>query len=409
VELISLSHSLFDECLSFGDAFEGLSVGVVLRAASLTSEIQDALNRGEAPDYVAYLARHGEVAPMIERKASIDAFFNESLGGDAFAWRVPRDNDLAAGLGRYRLLRKLKDHRLGIVFLALSEEDGPIEVFVLQPHMTDQMAWRILREADLTKTVSCPGVIPVLRVGEIPGVRSLTYPHRSGRTLRDLMQALAFTNGEIGLHQMLSEGHDRIFDPTSEEDQNLAQRQLDSARATLLNNPEHQAACLRLIASTAEIVAHAHRAGLIHGEITPDSVIITGRGEPQIRWFGWQRVHPVLAGTKGDWFRDLAPERWSTSEGRSDWRTDLYGLASLLYGLLCLKSPGLELRLGDEVRDTIHGAQLLAQQTRHLPLALRQVLVRPLSWTMEDRPMNAALWAEELEAVSRNRGQESLA
>ncbi|HMS15866.1 MAG TPA: hypothetical protein PKA37_03425 [Planctomycetota bacterium] len=395
-ELVDFRRNLLDDGL--GAEADGEPGDLESEAAQLSAEIQDVINRGESPDYVSYLTRHGGVAKDIESKATLDAFFHASLSAEKIPYRL-RQAECAIGLGRYRLIRKLADHRLGMLFLALSEDDGAIEVFMLLPHLSDQAAWRILREADFLRQFQIPGVVPVLRVGEIPGVRSITSPHIPGRTFRDLSLTMAFNDGVVGLNRILNGGGEALIEAESPEERQEAEAKRRAAGQRLSGDREHQAACLDLIATTAEVVGRAHREGLIHGELTPDAVVVRGVGDPCVRWFAWQRIHPVTSDTRNEYLEDLAPERWSNVAGRNDWRTDLFGLASCLYFLLTLRSPSTGLRPSSEVRDTIHGAQILLGNVQELPSYLRDALLRPLSWTLEDRPMSAALWASQLREI----------
>lgn len=96
-----------------------------------------------------------------------------------------------------------------------------------------------------------------------------------------------------------------------------------------------------LVASIADAVEHAHRAGVIHRDLKPGNVLVGPDGLPKIIDFGIAAVadSTVTAATEGPMgtLAYMSPEQ---ARGRdTDTRSDVWGLGALLYDLLAGRPP----------------------------------------------------------------------
>src|SRR5262249_11993867 len=112
----------------------------------------------------------------------------------------------------------------------------------------------------------------------------------------------------------------------------------------------------RIGARVADALAYAHAQGVMHRDIKPSNLLLDADGEVWVADFGLAKLEgsdgPTAVGDVVGTLRYMAPERF---QGRSDPRSDVYGLGATLYELLVLR-PAFDgsdrLRLIAEVRDS---------------------------------------------------------
>ncbi|MDQ3701625.1 MAG: serine/threonine protein kinase, partial [Chloroflexota bacterium] len=132
-----------------------------------------------------------------------------------------------------------------------------------------------------------------------------------------------------------------------------------------------EAVALTLAARVADALAVAHEAGVIHGDLKPQNVLLDERGRPRVSDFALAHAigqssadgsAPGAGTTGADMMRYRSPEQ---AQGRVvDGRSDLYSLGVLLYELLTGQLP-------------FNGVSMLAVVMRHVqrePGRSREVL-----------------------------------
>ena len=97
----------------------------------------------------------------------------------------------------------------------------------------------------------------------------------------------------------------------------------------------------QVVRRVADALAYAHRKGVVHCDVKPANIFMTGRMHPKVLDFGIARVAhrdvPALEGVVAGSPYYLAPEQ---VDGRSvDRRSDVYSLGVVLYELLAGKKP----------------------------------------------------------------------
>ncbi len=211
--------------------------------------------------------------------------------------------DLQALFGtRYRLKFELGGGSMAAVYLAEDTRHGrAVALKLLRPEYAATLAAeRFLREIEIAARLQHPHIVPLLDSGEVAGHLYLVLPFVEGESLR---------------RRLVREGR-------------LAPGEV-----------------IRIVADVAEALAYAHAKGIIHRDIKPDNILMSGR-HALVTDFGVAKA--VSAATLAP--RDLtigvalgtpaymAPEQATASPGL-DQRVDVYALGVMAYELLTGRPP----------------------------------------------------------------------
>ncbi len=269
--------------------------------------------------------------------------------------------------GKYRLDEELGSGGFGVVFrgrhLGL---DCPIAVKVFRPVAGNDSGLdlqRFLREGATTARISHPNAVRVLDSGVSSG-------------------GVAFLAMEL-----------------------LCGRSLARERAAVGALTFRRAAAIA--GTVADVLAAAHRQGIVHRDIKPDNVFLhddAGQEVVKVVDFGIAKffADPQSTGSDpltrtGEYLgtpRFIAPER--VLGGAIDGRSDVFSLGALLYELVCGTSPWTK----EQERQLAAGVVLDARPQpmgrfrRRVPPALEVLVQRALALDPADRPTAADLAAD---------------
>jgi len=267
----------------------------------------------------------------------------------------------------YVIERQLGRGGMGAVHLARDERIGRrVALKVIVPSLADDPGFqaRFAREARIAARLEHPNVVPVYDVGEHEGALYIAMRYIESADLAAVLRE---------------------------------QGPLAPGRAA------------RIVAQICAALDAAHRAGLVHRDVKPANVLLTGE-EPEehayLTDFGLAREvasDSMLTGT-GEWVGTLdyvAPEQ---IQGDSlDARTDVYAVACLAFHALTGRVPH-----PGPTATKLHG-HLLAEPPRatelapDLPPAVDAVLVRGMAKRPEDRPSRTIELAHDLAAAVEGR------
>ncbi len=215
--------------------------------------------------------------------------------------------DLAGSVagGRYRLERELGRGGMAAVWLARDlDHERPVAVKVIHPELAGAIGIdRFLREVRLTGQLQHPSIVQLLDSGTLPAPDGQSLP----------WYAMPYLEGES----------------------------LRARRAREHHLPGEEA--LRLAAAVGAALAAAHRHGIVHRDIKPDNVFLSG-AHVYVVDFG---IAKALVDTEAERLTStgfaigtpayMSPEQ--SMADRVDARSDQYSLAAILYEMLAGEPP----------------------------------------------------------------------
>lgn len=205
---------------------------------------------------------------------------------------------LAAALERYEIQRELGRGGMAVVFLGRDTRyDRVVAIKVMHPEvMAGAGRDRFLREIRIAATLSHPHILPLFDSGEAGDLMYYVMPYVDGESLRT-----------------------RI--------------------ARLRTLPVEEAA--RLASEVAGGLAHAHAQGVVHRDVKPENILLSGESAV-LTDFGIAQALDVPAGRlTGTGLFVGSPAYMSPEqvEGRADHRSDVYALGCVLYEMLSGSPP----------------------------------------------------------------------
>jgi serine/threonine-protein kinase len=286
---------------------------------------------------------------------------------------------IGSTLGNYKILEKLGEGGQGTVYKAIDSKLGrTLVIKVLPAELTSKEAnlKRFEREARLASALDHPNICTIFDLNEINGVHFIAMQYIEGRNVRQLV------NGR----------------PLS----------LESA--------------LSIALQTADALAAAHSRGIIHRDIKAGNVMVTPSGQVKVLDFGLAKLlDDDAARTSGIHHTEItevgvpygtatyaAPEQ--ARGDRVDSRADIFSTGVLLYEMLTGTWP-FQGQTSIEVRHAVlNDEPKLISQIRpgRLPSKLQAIIDKALAKDPRNRYQKIAYFAEDLRAVIRELGADSL-
>ena len=238
----------------------------------------------------------------------------EASGTQAFFRREERAQPqpapgLAPGkvVGDFRLVALIGQGGMGQVWEAeqVSLHRTVAVKFVRPERVTERQLELFAREARAGGRLAHPGIVTVYGYGQSDGLAWIAMEFVSGAwTLKDFLDEAA-----------------RAAEVPAGYDQHAA----------------------RFVAEIAEAMQTAHEAGVIHRDLKPQNVLITGEDKPKVTDFGLARITDESAMSQtGDFagtYFYMSPEQVTARRMGIDHRSDIFSLGIVLYELLALRRP----------------------------------------------------------------------
>jgi len=264
---------------------------------------------------------------------------------------------------RFTVEREIGRGGMAVVYLAHDRKlDRRVALKVLLPELAASLgAERFLREIEIAAKLTHPNILPLFDCGEADGLLYYVMPYVEGGSLR----------------LRLSE-----------------QKRLPIEAVHAITR------------AVAAALSHAHRQGVIHRDVKPENILFS-EGEAVVADFGIAKAVSSAGsigltrsgfplGTPGY----MSPEQ---AGGRTDLdpRTDVCGLACVVYEMLIGETPGVwpvpdEVRLGrfDEI------VPQHRERLDRLPGRIEQVLVKGLAMRQSERFATPMEFADALAAAA---------
>jgi eukaryotic-like serine/threonine-protein kinase len=277
---------------------------------------------------------------------------------------VQTDRLRTALADRYRVERKLGAGGMATVYLAEDLRHGrQVAIKVLEPGLAAALGTeRFLREIEIAAKLTHPHILPLHDSGEADGFLYFVMPYVDGESLR---QRLA------------------------------REKQPPLADAT------------RILREVVDALAYAHSNGVVHRDIKPDNVMLSGR-HALVADFGIAKaLSEVNAPQQLTSFgmaigtpQYMAPEQ-AAGDTDIDARADIYSVGVVAYEMLAGRPPFSGSSLQQLLRAQIEEIpQPLGEIRPDLSPGLAAAVMRCLAKDRDQRFQNAAELLAELEAVT---------
>jgi len=260
----------------------------------------------------------------------------------------------------YAVEREIGQGGMATVFLASDlKHKRPVAIKVLRPELAASLgSERFLREIELSAGLQHPHIVPVYDSGEADGFLYYVMPFVDGESLR---------------------------------------ARLDREGAL----PVEEA--VRLVREAASALAYAHGHGIVHRDIKPDNIMLSG-GHAVVADFGIARAidaatggaHLTGAGLAIGTPAYMSPEQATASKDIGE-RSDEYSLACVLYECLTGTAPFAGESAASVITKTVTAARPHPRSRRkEIPAPLDQAVVRAMAKEPGDRFPTVAAFAEAL-------------
>jgi serine/threonine protein kinase len=257
-----------------------------------------------------------KVVPIPQAADAVDAFTGTISGTATIIApeRADASMDLETGKefhGRYTIERKLGQGAMGVVYLANDKLTGrQVALKLINPMLMNSASARdrFLREGLISRDIRHKNVVSVYDVGEAEGQYYLVMEYLSGENLRNW------------LHNFIQSGKDIPY--------GIAEK---------------------IIRNILEGLAAAHASGVVHRDVKPENIMLTGNAEAgdyslKILDFGIARAidssakQAITTTTSTGTALYMAPEQKTAADTVGP-PADLYAVSAIFYELLLGVAP----------------------------------------------------------------------
>ena len=276
---------------------------------------------------------------------------------------------LAAALAsRYTIERELGQGGMATVYLAEDlKHHRKVAIKVLREDIAASLgAARFLREIEIAAQLQHPHILPLLDSGEAEGFLYYVMPYVTGQSLRERIGR----EGELPVHE-----------------------------------------AVRLISEVVDALAHAHEHGVVHRDIKPDNVMLSGR-HALVADFGVAKAVSEATGRNAITTLGVAigtptymsPEQ-AAADPHIDHRSDIYAVGVMAYELLAGRPPFVGATPQQVLASHVTEApDPVSKRRPGIAPALEQAVMKCLAKRPADRWQTAAQLLSQLEVLATPSG-----
>ena len=271
-------------------------------------------------------------------------------------------------IAHYNLLEPVGSGGLGEVFRARDTKVGRTVALKLLPQeitRDPRQVEALFADARRASTLSHPSIATLFDLGVADGVHYLAYEFITGVPLGNEM----------------------------------AGRPMNPRRA------------LEIAVQVADALSDAHAAGIVHGDVRPETIALTGKGNAKLletgmmRWTRGGRLRRAVAEDPGRLAAHavavagyMSPEQALGSQ--VDGRSDLFSIGSVLYEMLTGRNEFTSTSVQDSVMRVIsHHPSVPSSINSAVPKGVDAILARAMSKDISKRHESMAAFASELRGV----------
>src|SRR5258705_9498457 len=289
------------------------------------------------------------------------------------------DELIGKTIGRYSVRSLLGVGGMGRVYLAEDLELGRrIALKVLLKAFThdERQLQRFRQEARAASALNHPNILTVHEIGEVEGTCFIATEYIEGETLRDRLQS----------------------------------------------SPILMTEAIDIATQTADALASAHAAGIVHRDVKPENVMLRRDGYVKVLDFGLAKLtEKVIGSDSQESMRKIVRTDSGVIMGTVyymspehvrgvavDARSDVWSLGVLLYELVAHRRPFEEETRGDTIVSILQAETTsLLTHISDAPMELQRILTKALTKNIEERYQTAQEMAADLRQLSRKLGADS--
>jgi WD40 repeat protein len=283
-----------------------------------------------------------------------------TMSGPAAAPTMPMRSSRAPKVPGYEVFEELGRGAMGVVWKA--RQVGLNRLVALKTmrsaaHSSSQHLARFKTEAEALARVQHPNIVPIHEVGEANGLPYFAMEYFPGGTLTRRLRGLPL--------------------------------------------PPREA--VKLMATLARAVEHAHRAGIVHRDIKPSNILMAPDGSPRIGDFGLAKIvdaaaGPTITGTVLGTPSYMAPEQAMDAKHTAGPAADVYALGAVFYQLLTGGPPFRSTNAGETLMQVLRDKPVPPSRLqRGLSRDLDTICLKCLEKAPARRYASAAALGEDLE------------
>jgi len=275
---------------------------------------------------------------------------------------------IGQSLGRYHIIEQLGEGGMAIVYKAYDtrlERDVAIKIIrqgAFPPDQVGRILKRFEREAKSLAKLFHPNIIKVLDYGEYKGSPYLVMEYMSGGTLKKY-----------------------------------------------IGKPMPWQEAVRLLIPIANALNYAHENNIIHRDVKPANILLTGKNQPMLSDFGIAKILGVDEGhtLTGTGVGVGTPDYMAPEQGmgqKVDGRADIYSLGIIFYELVTGRKPYIaDTPMAVALKHLTEPLPRPRQFIPTLPESVERVLIKTLSKNPQNRYPNAKALAATLEDLQSGK------